>query len=50
MKEGSNGEIPGGVGGHDEAKERPNSVVVKRRYEHRGSAACAEYVCPSSLV
>ena len=29
MKEGSNGEVPSSVSSHNEAKERPDSVIVK---------------------
>ena len=50
MKEGGNGEIPSSVGGHEQAKKGPNSVVVKGRNKHSGGTACSKYVCPSPLV
>lgn len=50
MEKGSNSEVPRRVGGHDEAEERPDPVVVERRDEHSGGAASAEDVCPRPLV
>ena len=50
MDEGGDGEVPRGVGGHDEAQERPDPVVVERRDEHRRGAAGAEDVRPRPLV
>ena len=50
MEEGGDGEVPRRVGGHDEAEEGPDPVVVERRDEHRGGAAGAEDVGPRPLV
>jgi hypothetical protein len=50
VDEGSDGEVPGGVGGHAEAEEGPDAVVVEGGYEHGGGAARAEYVRPRPLV
>lgn len=50
MHEGGDGEIPGGVGGHAEAEEGPNAVVVEGRYEHGGGAAGSEDIRPCALV
>ena len=50
MDEGGDGEVPGSVGGHDEAEDRPDPVVVEGRDEHRGGAASSEDVGPRPLV
>lgn len=50
MNYSCNGHIPGGVSGHAKTKKRPNSVVVERRNEHRGCAACSKYICPCPFV
>ena len=50
MDDGGNGEVPCGVGGHEEAEEGPDPVVVERRDEHRRGAAGAEDVRPRPLV
>jgi len=50
VDEGRDGEVPRRVGGHDEAQERPDPVVVERRDEHRRGAAGAEDVRPRPLV
>jgi hypothetical protein len=50
VEDGGDGEVPRGVGGHDQAQEGPDPVVVKRRDEHRGGAAGAEDVGPRPLV
>ena len=34
MEKGSNGEVPRRLGGHDNAQEWPDPVVVERRDEH----------------
>jgi len=50
VDEGGDGEVPGGVGGHDEAEEGPDPVVVEGGDEHGGGAAGAEDVGPRPLV
>ena len=50
VEEGGDGEVPSGIGGHAEAQEGPDPVVVERRDEHRGGAARAEDVRPRPLV
>lgn len=45
-----NGQVPGSVSGHAKPNKRPNTVIVKRRYEHRSRTACPEYICPCPLV
>lgn len=50
VDKGSNGHIPSSVGGHHEAKERPNSVIVERGDEDSGSTASAKDISPSPLV
>lgn len=50
MQEGGDGEVPGGEGGHAEAEEGPNPVVVEGGDEHRGGAARPEDVRPRPLV
>lgn len=50
MDGGGDGEVPGGVGGHAEAEEGPDAVVVEGGDEHRGGAARPEYVRPCPLV
>jgi hypothetical protein len=47
---GGDGEIPGGVGGHAEAEEGPDAVVVEGGDEDGGGAARPEYVRPCPLV
>jgi hypothetical protein len=47
---GSDGEVPGGVGGHAEAEEGPDAVVVEGGDEDGGGAARPEYVRPRPLV
>jgi len=44
------GEVPGGVGGHAEAEEGPDAVVVEGGDEDGGGAARAEDVRPRPLV
>jgi len=48
--DGGNGEVPCGVGGHEEAEEGPDPVVVEGGDEHGGGAAGAEDVRPCPLV
>nr|ACR35780.1 unknown [Zea mays]ACR36768.1 unknown [Zea mays]ACR36815.1 unknown [Zea mays] len=48
--DGGNGEVPCGVGGHEEAEEGPDPVVVEGGDEHGGGAAGAEDVRPRPLV
>lgn len=50
MENGGNGEVPSSVGGHQESKERPDSVVVEGRNEDCGCTTSSEYVCPCPLV
>lgn len=50
VDEGGDGEVPGGVGGHAEAEEGPDPVVVEGGDEHRGGAASPEDVRPCPLV
>jgi len=50
VRDGGNGEVPRGVGGHEEAEERPDPVVVEGGDEHGGGAAGAEDVRPRPLV
>ena len=50
VDERGDGEVPCGVGGHAQAQEGPDPVVVERRDEHRGGAAGAEDVGPRPLV
>ena len=50
VDDGGDGEVPGGVGGHAEAKEGPYPVVVVGGYEHGRRAAGAKYVRPCPLV
>lgn len=50
VEEGGDGEVPGGVGGHDEAEEGPDAVVVEGRDEDGGGAARPEDVRPRPLV
>jgi hypothetical protein len=50
VEERGDGEVPRGVGGHAEAQEGPDPVVVEGRDEHRGGAAGAEDVRPCPLV
>jgi hypothetical protein len=50
VDEGSDGEVPGGVGSHGEAEEGPDAVVVEGGDESGGGAACAEDVRPRPLV
>lgn len=50
MEEGGDGEVPSSVGGHEEAEEGPDSVVVEGWDEHGGSTAGAEDVSPRPLV
>jgi hypothetical protein len=47
---GGDGEVPGGVGGHAEAEEGPDAVVVEGGDEDGGGAARAEDVRPRPLV
>ena len=48
--ERGDGDVPGGVGGHDEAQEGPDPVVVEGGDEDGGGAAGAEDVRPRPLV
>ena len=48
--DGGDGEVPCGVGSHEEAEERPDPVVVEGGDEDRGGAAGAEDVRPRPLV
>ena len=50
MEERGDGDVPGGVGGHDEAEEGPDPVVVEGGDEDGGGAAGAEDVGPRPLV
>jgi hypothetical protein len=50
VDEGSDGEVPGGVGSHGEAEEGPDAVVVEGGDERGGGAARAEDVRPRPLV
>lgn len=50
VDEGGDGEVPGGVGGHAEAKEGPHPVVMEGWDEHCRRAAGAEDIGPCSLV
>ena len=50
MDGGGDGEVPGGVGGHSEAEEGPDAVVVEGGDEDGGGAARAEDVRPRPLV
>ncbi len=50
VDKGGDGDVPGGVGGHEEAEEGPNAVVVEWRDEDGGGAAGAEDVRPCPLV
>ena len=50
VRDGGDGEVPCGVGGHEEAEERPDAVVVEGGDEDRGGAAGAEDVRPRPLV
>lgn len=50
MDEGGNGEVPSGVGGHAQAEEGPDTVIVEGGYEHRRRAAGSEDVRPCALV
>ena len=50
MDGGGDGEVPGGAGGHAEAEERPDAVVVEGGDEDGGGAARAEDVRPRPLV
>ena len=50
VRDGRNGEVPRGVGGHEEAEEGPDPVVVEGGDEHGGGAAGAEDVRPGSFV
>ena len=47
---GGDGEVPGGVGGHAEAEEGPDAVVVEGGDEDGGGAAGPEDVGPCPLV
>ena len=50
VHDGGDGEVPRGVGRHEEAEEGPDAVVVEGRDEHRGGAASPEDVGPCPLV
>ena len=50
VRDGGDGEVPCSVGGHEEADERPEPVVVEGGDEDGGGAAGAEDVRPSPLV
>ena len=50
MRDGRNGEVPRGVGSHEEAEEGPDPVVVEGGDEHGGGAAGAEDVRPGPFV
>ena len=50
VRDGGDGEVPCGVGGHEEAEERPDPVVVEGGDEDRGGAAGTEDVRPRPLV
>nr|ACR34826.1 unknown [Zea mays] len=50
VDERGDGHVPGGVGGHDEAQEGPDAVVVEGGDEDGGGAAGAEDVGPRPLV
>ena len=50
VRDGGDGEVPCSVGGHEEADERPDPVVVEGGDEHGGGAAGAEDVGPRPLV
>ena len=50
VDERGDGEVPCGVGGHAEAQEGPDPVVVEGRDEDGGGAAGAEDVRPCPLV
>ena len=50
MDNRGDGEVPGGVGGHAEAEEGTDAVVVEGWDEHGGGAASAEDVRPCPLV
>lgn len=44
------GQVPGCVGRHSKAKERPNPIVMERRYEHCSGTASSKDISPSPLV
>jgi hypothetical protein len=50
VEERRDGDVPGGVGGHDEPEEGPDPVVVEGGDEDGGGAAGAEDVGPRPLV
>ena len=50
MDKGSNGEIPSSVGGHNEAQEWPNSVIMEGGDEDSCSTASSKDISPSPLV
>ena len=50
MEEGSDGEVPGGVGGHDQAQKGPYPVVVEGGDEHCGGTASSKNISPSPLI
>lgn len=43
-------EVPGGVGGHAKAEERPNTVIVERWYENGRGTTSTKYISPCPLV
>lgn len=50
VEKGGNGEIPGGVSGHEEAEEGPHPIIVEGWDEHCRRTARPKYVRPSPLV
>lgn len=50
VNQGSNGQIPGRIGGHTKTKKRPNPVIVERRNEDSCGTASSEDVGPCPLV
>ena len=50
MNKSCNSQVPSSVSGHSKSQKRPNTVIVKRRYEHRGGTASSKDISPSSFI
>lgn len=50
MNKGCYCQVPSSVSGHSKSQKRPNTVIVKRRYEHRGGTASSKDISPSSFI
>lgn len=50
MNKGNYCQVPSSVSGHFQSWKRPNMVIVKRRYEHRGGTTSSKYISLSSFI